>query len=223
LDKKEGRERTDADRYTLTFSLIIAGSKVAQWSPTRIDVSARGQLRRYIPGDWEPIGDDIWVDQSDGEQISTSELVKRFHIPPKISEGLQQVFPDQFAKLVDGIDCHLIETQRLLVLPSGAVDDDIEISDYRHFVRRRVRHSSLAIQQKAQTLRAILKDTLTAYANLAQSLDRTFPIRVFEAQETPSRVLKNSFPPQFDSVPDSLGFRCVHGFGPTHRTFSTAC
>jgi hypothetical protein len=29
---------------------------------------------------------------------------------------------------------------------------------------------------------------------------------------TPSRMLKNSFPPQFDSVPDSLGFRCVPGF-----------
>ena len=31
----------------------------------------------------------------------------------------------------------------------------------------------------------------------------------------PSRVLKNSFPPQFDSVPDSVGFRCVHGLEPT--------
>jgi hypothetical protein len=30
-----------------------------------------------------------------------------------------------------------------------------------------------------------------------------------------SRVLKNSFPPQFDSVPDSVGFRCVHGLEPT--------
>jgi hypothetical protein len=28
------------------------------------------------------------------------------------------------------------------------------------------------------------------------------------------RLLKNSFPPQFDSVPDSVGFRCVHGFDP---------
>jgi hypothetical protein len=26
-----------------------------------------------------------------------------------------------------------------------------------------------------------------------------------------SRLLKNSFPPQFDSVPDSLGFRSVPG------------
>jgi hypothetical protein len=37
------------------------------------------------------------------------------------------------------------------------------------------------------------------------------------------RLLKNSFPPQFDSVSDSIGFRCVHRFDPTQRTFSAAC
>jgi hypothetical protein len=35
--------------------------------------------------------------------------------------------------------------------------------------------------------------------------------------------LKNSFPPQFDSGSDSVGFRCVHGFDPVRRTFSTPC
>ena len=37
-----------------------------------------------------------------------------------------------------------------------------------------------------------------------------------------SGLLKNPFQPQFDSVPDSVGFRCVHGFQPTRDTFSTA-
>ena len=39
----------------------------------------------------------------------------------------------------------------------------------------------------------------------------------------PSRLLKNAFLPQFDSVPNSVGFRSVHGFNPTEWTFSTAC
>ena len=43
------------------------------------------------------------------------------------------------------------------------------------------------------------------------------------AEGLTSRLLKNSFPPQFDSVPDSVGFRCVHGFDLTCRPFSTAC
>jgi hypothetical protein len=37
-----------------------------------------------------------------------------------------------------------------------------------------------------------------------------------------NRLLKNSFPPQFDSVLDSVGFHCVYGFGPAQRTFSAA-
>jgi hypothetical protein len=40
---------------------------------------------------------------------------------------------------------------------------------------------------------------------------------------SPSRLLKNSFPPQFDSVLDSVGFCCVHGFDLAQRTFSAAC
>jgi uncharacterized protein len=38
-----------------------------------------------------------------------------------------------------------------------------------------------------------------------------------------SRLLKNSFSPQFDSVLDSVGFHYVHGFDLTQRTFSAAC
>ena len=41
--------------------------------------------------------------------------------------------------------------------------------------------------------------------------------------DSPSRLLKNSLPPQFDSVPDSLGFRCVPGFDHAWWTSSTAC
>jgi hypothetical protein len=32
----------------------------------------------------------------------------------------------------------------------------------------------------------------------------------------------NSFPPQFGSVPDSLGFRCVPGFAPGRRIWSSS-
>jgi hypothetical protein len=48
--------------------------------------------------------------------------------------------------------------------------------------RPRGRVSRLAIQQKADKLKSILRETLARYANLSQSLDRTFPLRVFEAQ-----------------------------------------
>ena len=39
----------------------------------------------------------------------------------------------------------------------------------------------------------------------------------------PSRLLKNSFPPQFDLFRAPVGFRCVHALAPAWRTFSTPC
>lgn len=138
-----------------------------------------------MPGRWEPVSADLWIDQSDGEEIATSEFLERFTLPPALVAKLQQVVPEPFATLGNQIDCYLIETQRLLVLPSGPVEEEFEYSSYAR-VRRRARPSNLAIQQKAQTLCGILQKTLTAYANLAQSLDRTFPFRVFEAQGSPS-------------------------------------
>jgi len=169
----------DAITYPLDFTLSAPGKETIHWKATGIDARARRELRRYIPSSWEQMNTDTWVDQTDGEELSVADLAERFHIPPKLIADLQPNFPDGFAQLVASIDCHLIETQRLLVLPSGVIDDD-----YGEFAPRRRRgpSSRLAIQQKAQKLRAIIRDTLSSYANLSQSYDRSFPLRVFEAQ-----------------------------------------
>jgi energy-coupling factor transporter ATP-binding protein EcfA2 len=182
LEKTEDEERNSPIK--LKFTLNSQREKTLTWSPAGIDINLRRQVRRYLPGDWEHVSDDIWIDRSDGEQLTTTELLHRYQPPPKLIAGLLQTAPQPFAKLIDGIDCHLIETQRLLVFPSSPAEDDLETAPYR--VRRRARHSNLAIQQKAQALKTILQNTITNYANLSQSLDRTFPFRVFEAQGSPS-------------------------------------
>jgi AAA15 family ATPase/GTPase len=153
------------------------------WAPPSMDVGLRREIQRYLSDDWEWVSDDLWVDQRDGEELSTTEIVERYHLPTKLVSKVRQDYPEPFDKLIDQIDCHLIETQRLLVLPSDVAGGE---PGYRNFgqMRRRARGSSLAIRQKAQKLQAILKDTLTHYANLSQSLDRSFPLRVFEAQGT---------------------------------------
>src|SRR5262249_4867712 len=107
--------------------------------------------------------------------------LERYRVPPRLSSNLQQELPEDVAKLINEVACHLIETQRLLVLPSGAVDEELEFERFNR-PRRRMRGSRLAIQQKAKKLKTILKDRLTAYADLSQSLDRSFPFRVFKAQ-----------------------------------------
>jgi energy-coupling factor transporter ATP-binding protein EcfA2 len=165
----------------LRFTLVGANGTTETWMPPAIDARLLRDLRRHIPPQWEQISPDVWMDQTDGEEVSYSELVERYRLPPKLASALQQEVPDSFASLVGGIDCHLIETQRLLVLPQGSADEEVEFDGYVQR-RRRLRGSRLAIQQKADKLKSILQETLTRYANLSQSLDRSFPLRVFEAQ-----------------------------------------
>jgi hypothetical protein len=138
------------------------------------------EIRRYVPIQWEPVNADLWIDQTDGEELTLLEPQRRYRLPSKLQAMLQQDVPDRFTQLIERIDCHLIETQRLLVLPTGDVELDDDTPPY--FRRRRSQGSRLAIQQKAEKLKSILKDTLTTYANLSQSLDRSFPLRVFDAQ-----------------------------------------
>ena len=170
----------------------MPGEQSVAWSfGGAVDANLRNEIRSII-GDWEPVSPELWIDQSDGEELTTAELADRYSIPPKLIASLQGVGPERFNKLVDQIDCHLIEAQRLLVIPTASSDDEV-VSLSGIYRQRRSRQSTLAIQEKARTLKAILQNTLTAYATLAQSLDRTFPFRVFEAQDShssPQEVLR---------------------------------
>jgi hypothetical protein len=181
IEETEKRDTENSSARSLCFTTNIPGRSEIIWKPAAIDSRMRRELRRYIPPTWEQISPDLWVHETDGEELSLTELLDRFRVPPKLVSILQQDFPKELADLINAIDCHLIETQRLLVLPSGIGEEDDEYGAYSRS-RRRIRSSPLAIQEKAQKLKTILKDTLTNYANLSQSLDRSFPLRVFEAQ-----------------------------------------
>lgn len=189
IDGTDEAKRSNSEKVaanTLKFKLSAPGEESVDWSSGGgVDIKLRREIRRYMPGYLEQVSPDLWIDQRDGEEFTALELAKRFAIPSKLLKNLQDVGPERFIKLVDQTDCHLIEAQRLLVLPSTPSDGEFEYNTHI-YPRRRPKQSTLAIQQKAQTLKAILQDTLTSYANLSQSLDRTFPIRVFEAQDSPS-------------------------------------
>jgi energy-coupling factor transporter ATP-binding protein EcfA2 len=170
----------EAEFRTVNFSLQRPEKELVHWTPAIVDPRLAREMRRYIPRQWEQMGPDLWMDETDGEELTFLELARRYPVPPKITAALEQTTPDEFRALIGAIDCHLIETQRLLVLQAGQDDAAEEFIEYSP--RRRRRDTRLVIQQKAQKLKAILKDTLTTYANLSQSLDSTYPLRVFDAQ-----------------------------------------
>jgi predicted ATP-binding protein involved in virulence len=159
------------------------------WRPSIGDARVSRELRRYVGPVWHQIGPNLWHDERDGEELTTIELIERHRIPEKVRESLRESLqlnaPKEITNLLARTDCHLIETQRLLVLSSSSADDD---DDYVYVQPhgRRPRISRIAIQQKAQKLRSIIKETIGKYASLSQSLDRSFPLRLFEAQGTPA-------------------------------------
>lgn len=177
---EEGNPALDAKSVSLKLS--GPGIDTLSWTPRVLDPRARRELRRFVPDHWEQISPTTWMDNTDGEELNMEELGERFHLPQRLVTLLRQDVPEDFSELLGNIDCHLIETQRLLVLSSPS-DGSIEF-DYG--ARRRRPPSELAIQQKAQKLRTILKDTFERYASLSNNLDRSFPLRVFEAQGSAS-------------------------------------
>ena len=130
------------------------------------------QASRYVPFVSQLAGN-RWVHDQTGQTYTATELVESFAamFPPHLMLGLRKDEPPQFASLIDAIDCHLIETQRLLIL---GTDDR---APYRGGRRET---STLAIAQKASTLREIISRTLVEYGTLSQSLDRSLPKRVIE-------------------------------------------
>jgi predicted ATPase len=108
-----------------------------------------------------------------GETYTVYEAVEEFsqHLPPAYRTLVYGEEPPALKSLISNIDCHLIETQRLLILREESSDP---------YSRQREQRSSLAISKKAQTLKAIVARELAAYATLSQSLDRSFPKRVIE-------------------------------------------
>jgi predicted ATPase len=179
-DSRSGRTRSK--RY-VRFTFRAASGEATTWSPTVTDSRARGELQRYVPPSWREMSPGVWEDRTDGEVLDASDLITRYRIPPKLASLVLQAFPESLVTFVNQIDCHLIETQRLLVLSDSEEEELVYYpSGSGARARRRARDSRIAIEQKAQKLNSILRDTLTSYASLSQSLDRSFPLRVFEAQ-----------------------------------------
>lgn len=175
-------KKDDPDFATTIGLKIVAitpsGTKSAPWRPRAIDSKTSYQLERYLPF-LTRIGPNVWTHDQTGESYTLQQVVENFgdSIPPHIAEQIFGKVPAAISDLIEKVDCHLIETQRLLVMH--------KISDSREFrINGRRPAPVLAISKKAQTLKTVIADQLTAYAALSQSLDRSFPRRVISQQSS---------------------------------------
>lgn len=159
-----------SDALGVTFTTRIGhDGPTEEWSPRTVEeLPLRvSRIEQYLPF-LTRSGPRLWTHDLTRQAYSLQEVVETFgdQLPEHITSSVSAPPPEALASLISQIDCHLIETQRLLVL---------QADEYR-----RSSNSTLAISRKAQTLKSIIAKELAAYAAISQSLDRSFPRRVLQ-------------------------------------------
>jgi ABC-type Mn2+/Zn2+ transport system ATPase subunit len=157
--------------------------KLQVWSPIKDNGELTGfsadrleRLDRYVPFVTR-LGPNEWLNEIDGAISSAREVLEKFRdrFPATLLSDLLNTENNALSDILQAIPCRLIETQRLIVFPE-------EEERYIGPNRLRARPSILAINRKARTLSDIITKELQNYANLSQSLDRSFPRRVLDRQ-----------------------------------------
>ena len=171
-EKKNSNQGTDTAK--ITFQLTKAGQTPIIWKPFEKLEKARARFRRAridAPSEielWPPREAELWAEWNEGRVV---EREYRF-LMERDRTFLQSEEAKAFSDLLEGGKCHLIETQRLLVIP--------EVEE-----RSGKKAAVLAVDQKSKTLSLQIKAALTQYAALSQSLDRSFPRRILYGSKLP--------------------------------------
>lgn len=175
LTKSKDRER-GPEAEKLNLSVTLPDGKVEKWSPKRMQ-APQEPIERYLPF-LTRVGSNRWQHDHTGQSFTFDRLVETYKssLPRSIVESAVGSVPKPIAALLGAIYCRLIETQRLLVIK--------DVPEYEGFRYGRESSSTLAITEKAESLKKIISSELNNYATLSQSLDRSFPRRLIAGIRT---------------------------------------
>lgn len=128
-------------------------------------------IEDLIP-DLSRAGPEEWV-HTNGSVLTLPEVLYRYseYLPPGVEMRAEE--PEELRTLIDSIDVHMIEAQRLSAYRSPR-------SERREFRVHRSPVNTQAVVDYSQQLAKAIDDQLTDYAILSQSLDRTFPSRLIQ-------------------------------------------
>lgn len=183
-----GEAEASADEPGVTTGVVIEtwrqGICSDTWCPRLSEAPASrfGRIESYLPI-LTRTGPRTWTHDVTRQTFSLQEVIETFadQLPEPVLSSLNAKPSLVLNELISQIDCHLIETQRLLVF---------QTDESRRYGGST---STLAISQKAQTLKAIISRELAMYASTSQSLDRSFPKRVIQQGPIqPTEDLKSS-------------------------------
>jgi ABC-type transport system involved in cytochrome c biogenesis ATPase subunit len=164
----------DEASENLSFDMYLLDKKIESWSPRfEIPPQRLHMIEGFVPF-LTRTAPSRWTHDRTGQNLSLQEVLENYseQFPNEFVSKFRTNLPAILGELIGSINCHLIETQRLLILGNDSP-------------RRNSPPSQLTISLKAKLLKDIIAEELTAYAALSQSLDRTFPRRVIQNRSLP--------------------------------------
>ena len=176
-DENDDRDEEEEDSERLIISLRHPEKEIVEAELNRGAIS-RGYFFDWISRNtsWHRVNNDLWEDETDGELVSTEELRQRYRRETLTlaREDDSSRIPEPIKEFCNSVDCHLIETQRLLTVPKQ-----------RSRVAPPRRTMRATVSEYSEDLRRDLNRALTQNSRMTQNLDRSFPRRILEGR--PSR------------------------------------
>ena len=167
--------RREASSHTFTPKLIVR--------PDQLGFPV-GAIEEMIP-DLDQIGQRRWRERGTGATLSLEEVLDKYANELPLGEDLRDSkTPSWLRDVCRDTPVRFINTERLYttsVRKPGSFP-------YHHRIRSA---SELAVRKYSEDLGSTIKQTLSDYATLSQSLDRTFPARLVAEPSGPRITLAN--------------------------------
>lgn len=179
--KKDINDETT--KRELIFELIKNDKKVESYN-------LKSNIRREFPfplgiieteiSELQRLGVDTWLYLPTQEELSLEEVLDRFN--DRLPHSMTDI-PDWLKEIINLINVHFIETQRLLSFLSSHSQRDFK-----------GKVPTPAVNKYSQEIINKIQSKLAEYATLSHSLDRTFPIRLVKGIKSKKTIeqLKNS-------------------------------
>lgn len=180
---------------SVSLQLELADGQEYSWDGEQMSDEVLMRLRRYIerevPLRRRPNGS--WMDVRRGDHLDLRGIINRYRhmLPTAFIDDVAKVDPPEaIREFCDGINVHLIDTQRL----TTELNEDIRRPD-------REAGTKPTVVRYAEELRARLQRELASNSRTTQQLDRTFPRRVLEGivpDDINDGVIRERFQEQSD-------------------------
>lgn len=182
IDKTRVRLQEDEDEETfverlnflyyenslITSSFEYPSKKMMSMAKRSIPLN---RIEDYLPSYYRRIDREEWVNENTKEVLSLDEVLYKFNdvLPDRYLNRLSIRFPEEFNEVINSLEVYLIQEQRLVLREP--------ISD--HHMRREVVITD-TIEKYARELSRLIKDKIDNYAEITQTLDSSFPKRLFQ-------------------------------------------